>query len=126
MGDLGNIVADASGVAAGELRDEQVMLTGEQSVVGRSMIVFADEDDLGKGDNSQPGPPPVNGKCSKITGNAGARVAGGRERRVGDHARLAGLGAAARSWGGARCAGLRGGRPVRPRCEGGGVLAGLR
>ena len=34
------------------------------------------EDDLGKGDNSQPSPP-VNGKASKVTGNAGARIACG-------------------------------------------------
>jgi 2,3-bisphosphoglycerate-dependent phosphoglycerate mutase len=40
-------------------------------------MVHADEDDLGTGDNSEPGPPPVNGKASKATGNAGARIACG-------------------------------------------------
>jgi len=29
------------------------------------VMVHADPDDLGRGDNSQPGPPPVNGKASK-------------------------------------------------------------
>merc|ERR1712232_42204 len=41
------------------------------------MMVHADPDDLGNGDNSEPGPPPVNGKASKVTGNAGARIACG-------------------------------------------------
>eukprot|EP00971_Amphidinium_carterae_P175390 3476733-Amphidinium_carterae.1 len=43
-------------------------------------MVHADPDDLGKGDNSEPGgngKPPVNGKASKVTGNAGARIACG-------------------------------------------------
>lgn len=33
-------------------------------------MVHADPDDLGRGDNSEPGPPPVNGKASK----AGSQV----------------------------------------------------
>ena len=45
------------------------------------MMVHADSDDLGCGDNSQPGPLPVNGKCSKVTGNAGARVSCGAIRK---------------------------------------------
>ena len=47
-------------------------------------MVHADPDDLGKGDNSlagQPGPP-VNGKVSKITGNAGARIACGEIKAI--------------------------------------------
>ena len=42
--------------------------------------VHADPDDLGKGDNSEPGGsgvPPTNGKASLVTGNAGARIACG-------------------------------------------------
>jgi Cu-Zn family superoxide dismutase len=78
VGDLGNIVADDSGVATGKLVDHLVKLSGPTSVIGRSVMVHADEDDLGKGDNSDPiTRPPVNGKCSKVTGNAGARVACG-------------------------------------------------
>jgi Cu-Zn family superoxide dismutase len=41
-GDLGNIVADASGVAKGSLTDRLVMLSGEFSVIGRSIMVHAD------------------------------------------------------------------------------------
>jgi Cu-Zn family superoxide dismutase len=76
VGDLGNIVADADGVAEGVIIDHLIKLSGPYSVVGRSMMVHADPDDLGKGDNSQPSPP-VNGKASKVTGNAGARIACG-------------------------------------------------
>lgn len=77
VGDLGNIVANAKGVARGQIIDRLVKLDGETSVIGRSFMVHADEDDLGKGDNSEPGPPAVNGKASKVTGNAGARIACG-------------------------------------------------
>mmetsp|Transcript_20798 Transcript_20798/g.47523 ORF Transcript_20798/g.47523 Transcript_20798/m.47523 type:complete len:176 (-) Transcript_20798:336-863(-) len=77
VGDLGNIKAGPDGVAKGEIIDKLIKLEGEFTVVGRSMMVHADEDDLGTGDNSEPGPPPVNGKASKATGNAGARIACG-------------------------------------------------
>eukprot|EP00438_Fugacium_kawagutii_P006467 Skav206264 [mRNA] locus=scaffold265:209552:225439:- [translate_table: standard] len=79
VGDMGNIDADSSGVARGVLYDHLIRIIGpaEFSVLGRSVMVHADPDDLGRGDNSQPGPPPVNGKASKVTGNAGARVACG-------------------------------------------------
>lgn len=79
VGDMGNIEADANGVARGVLYDHLIKIIGpaEFSVVGRSVMVHADPDDLGRGDNSQPGPPPVNGKASKVTGNAGARIACG-------------------------------------------------
>ena len=42
-------------------------------------MVHADPDDLGKGDNSKAGEPgpPQNGCVSKVTGNAGARIACG-------------------------------------------------
>jgi len=74
---LGNIEPDSEGVAKGEMTDKLIKLEGETSVIGRSMMIHADEDDLGTGDNSEPGPPPVNGKASKATGNAGARIACG-------------------------------------------------
>jgi len=78
VGDLGNIEANAKGVARGAFVDTLIKLDGENSVIGRSIIVHEDEDDCGTGDNSEPGPPPVNGKCSKATGNAGARIACGK------------------------------------------------
>merc|ERR1711924_82411 len=75
VGDLGNIAPGPDGVAKGVIWDRLVELEGETSVIGRSFMVHADPDDLGRGDNSQPGPPLVNGKASKATGNAGARIA---------------------------------------------------
>merc|ERR1719498_1850307 len=77
VGDLGNIEPDKDGIALAKITDRLVTLIGEYSVIGRSFMVHADEDDLGRGDNSQPGPPAVNGKASKVTGNAGARIACG-------------------------------------------------
>ena len=76
VGDLGNIVAGDDGVAEGVIVDRLIKLSGPTSVIGRSMMVHVDPDDLGKGDNSQPSPP-VNGKASLVTGNAGARIACG-------------------------------------------------
>ena len=64
VGDLGNIVADSEGNATVEIVDELIKLTGEHSVVGRSLVVHADEDDLGRG----------NFEDSKTTGHAGARI----------------------------------------------------
>jgi len=60
-GDLGNVTANEEGIAHLEHFDKLIKLNGENSIIGRSIIVHADEDDL----TSQP------------TGNAGARVACG-------------------------------------------------
>jgi Cu-Zn family superoxide dismutase len=73
-GDLGNVAADATGRAQGSLRASLVHLFGPYTVVGRSVVIHQDPDDLGRGDSSEPG---VNGKTSKTTGNSGARVACG-------------------------------------------------
>ena len=67
VGDMGNIVAGEDGVAEGTLEDRLIMLSGEYTVIGRSIMVHADEDDLGKGGH----------ELSKTTGNAGARLACG-------------------------------------------------
>jgi Cu-Zn family superoxide dismutase len=67
VGDLGNVVADKDGVASGRLLDSLVKLSGPTCVVGRSMIVHADRDDLGLGGHA----------LSGTTGNAGSRVACG-------------------------------------------------
>ena len=83
VGDLGNITADLTGTAKGVIRSSLVKLSGAYSVMGRSIMVHQDEDDLGRGDNSQADvKPPVNGKVSKITGNAGARIACGEIKAV--------------------------------------------
>ena len=74
VGDLGNVKVAEDGSCTGGMRDHLVKLFGETTVIGRSMMVHADEDDLGRGDDSERG---VNGKTSKTTGNAGARIACG-------------------------------------------------
>lgn len=63
-GDLGNIEADASGVAKVNITDKQVSLVGDNSVIGRTLVVHADKDDLGEGGH----------ELSKTTGNAGGRL----------------------------------------------------
>ncbi|KAA8544139.1 hypothetical protein F0562_022225 [Nyssa sinensis] len=66
-GDLGNIVANADGVAEATIVDNQIPLTGPNSVVGRALVVHELEDDLGKGGH----------ELSLTTGNAGGRLACG-------------------------------------------------
>uniref|UniRef100_A0A060T9H0 Superoxide dismutase [Cu-Zn] n=1 Tax=Blastobotrys adeninivorans TaxID=409370 RepID=A0A060T9H0_BLAAD len=67
VGDLGNITTDASGLAKGEKRDLLVKLIGENSVIGRTVVVHGGTDDLGKGGHPD----------SLKTGNAGPRPACG-------------------------------------------------
>uniref|UniRef100_UPI00358F9CF7 superoxide dismutase [Cu-Zn]-like n=1 Tax=Myxine glutinosa TaxID=7769 RepID=UPI00358F9CF7 len=67
VGDLGNIEADCAGIAQVKISDKMVSLTGPNSVIGRTLVVHASPDDLGKGDNDE----------SLKTGNAGARLACG-------------------------------------------------
>ncbi|XP_015951758.1 superoxide dismutase [Cu-Zn], chloroplastic [Arachis duranensis] len=66
-GDLGNIVANADGVAEATIVDNQIPLSGPNSVVGRAFVVHELEDDLGKGGH----------ELSLTTGNAGGRLACG-------------------------------------------------
>ena len=66
-GDLGNIEAGADGIANVNISDTQIPLKGENSIVGRAIVVHADVDDLGKGGFED----------SKMTGHAGARLACG-------------------------------------------------
>jgi Cu-Zn family superoxide dismutase len=61
MGDMGNLEADESGKAHLEYVDSTIQLNGANSILGRSVIVHKNEDDL----KTQP------------TGNAGPRVACG-------------------------------------------------
>src|SRR6476620_8867905 len=60
-GDLGNLEADGSGKAHLELTDTMMTMSGQNSIIGRGVIVHEKEDDL----KSQP------------VGNAGGRIACG-------------------------------------------------
>ncbi|KAJ2901886.1 uncharacterized protein MKZ38_001278 [Zalerion maritima] len=67
VGDLGNIETDAQGNCKGSVNDKFVKLIGPESIVGRTVVVHAGTDDLGKGGNEE----------SLKTGNAGPRPACG-------------------------------------------------
>jgi len=58
IGDMGNIVADENGNATLDFTDKIITLNGLYTIIGRSIIVHADEDDL----------------VSQPSGNAGARI----------------------------------------------------
>ncbi|EFX86010.1 hypothetical protein DAPPUDRAFT_313514 [Daphnia pulex] len=66
-GDYGNILADASGVAKVDMVDTMTALSGPNSIIGRAMVVHANEDDLGRQNN----------EGSRTTGNSGPRIACG-------------------------------------------------
>ena len=68
VGDLGNVEFSADGTSKGEMISTVVKLFGPDSVIGRSFMVHADPDDLGKGGH----------ELSLTTGNAGARIACGK------------------------------------------------
>lgn len=67
MGDMGNIKTDEWGNGYYAREDDQISLFGAFTILGRSCVVHAGEDDLGQG--SHP--------LSKTTGNSGGRVACG-------------------------------------------------
>jgi len=67
VGDLGNIEPDVNGVVNKTLYDTKIKLSGKNSIIGRSVVIHADRDDLGKGGNAE----------SLKTGNAGKRIACG-------------------------------------------------
>ncbi|ERF69204.1 Superoxide dismutase [Endocarpon pusillum Z07020] len=67
VGDLGNFKTDGQGNAKGSVEDKHIKLIGEQSVLGRTIVIHAGTDDLGKGGTEE----------SKKTGNAGPRPACG-------------------------------------------------
>jgi len=65
IGDLGNIEADADGFALVDITDPVATLYGDRSIIGRSLVVHAGQDDLGTGGD----------EGSLATGNAGGRLA---------------------------------------------------
>ena len=64
VGDLGNLMTDAKGDSYFELVDNLVKLRGHFSVIGRSIVIHEDPDDLGKG----------NFPDSHTTGHSGKRI----------------------------------------------------
>ncbi|EMF13078.1 superoxide dismutase [Sphaerulina musiva SO2202] len=67
VGDLGNFKTDGQGNGKGSVQDKLIKLIGPESVLGRTVVVHAGTDDLGKGGHAE----------SKKTGNAGGRPACG-------------------------------------------------
>uniref|UniRef100_A0A8B8CFL3 Glutenin, high molecular weight subunit DX5-like n=1 Tax=Crassostrea virginica TaxID=6565 RepID=A0A8B8CFL3_CRAVI len=52
VGDLGNMLQSAQGVASTQFRDEVISLQGQGSILGRSLVVKLERDDEGTGTNS--------------------------------------------------------------------------
>lgn len=65
VGDLGNVEADLKGISRVAKIDQKVTLIGKFSVIGRSLVVHTNTDDLGTGLNRE----------SRKTGNSGGRLA---------------------------------------------------
>jgi len=65
VGDLGNLKADKNGNVNIKMTDDIIKLKGKANIIGRGLIIHADEDDLGNGLN----------ESSKINGNSGKRIA---------------------------------------------------
>jgi Cu-Zn family superoxide dismutase len=67
VGDYGNVLSDANGNIIATFNDTLSSLFGPFGIIGRTVVLHALVDDLGRGNNTD----------SKITGNAGARIACG-------------------------------------------------
>jgi Cu-Zn family superoxide dismutase len=66
VGDLGNLITDKFGCAKMQIVDDCIKLHGQKcNIIGRGLIIHADEDDLGEGGEPD----------SLTTGHAGARIA---------------------------------------------------
>jgi Cu-Zn family superoxide dismutase len=66
VGDLGNITTDKNGNCKIEFDDNMIKLRGyKQNIIGRSIVIHGQKDDLGKGGDDE----------SLKTGNAGKRIA---------------------------------------------------
>ena len=67
VGDLGNLEADINGNCEFNIVDDLIKLSGPYSIIGRSIVIHEDEDDLGLG----------NYEDSLTTGHSGKRLACG-------------------------------------------------
>ena len=65
VGDLGNLKTDNNGYAKYRMIDDCIKLKGKSNIIGRSLIIHADEDDCGNGGDV----------ISLANGNAGKRIA---------------------------------------------------
>jgi len=66
VGDLGNIETNSQGCVVAKRRDSMISLFNSKcNIVGRGLVIHADEDDLGRGGDKE----------SLITGNSGKRIA---------------------------------------------------
>ena len=66
VGDLGNLEADSNGRVRTKFVDRLIKLHGSKcNILGRGLVLHADSDDCGQGDNEE----------SLVTGNAGKRIA---------------------------------------------------
>ena len=66
VGDLGNLVTNANGIAHYRTVDDMIKLRGTKAnIIGRGLIIHADEDDCGLGGQED----------SLTTGHAGKRIA---------------------------------------------------
>ncbi|KAK1344381.1 hypothetical protein QTO34_014948 [Cnephaeus nilssonii] len=53
VGDLGNVTAGPNGVAEVLIEDSMIKLSGDHSIIGRTMVVHEKRDDLGRGGNDE-------------------------------------------------------------------------
>ena len=67
VGDLGNITVDESGSSTIHIVDTKTQLIGPHSIIGRSIVIYAGADDMGRGGHEN----------SLSTGNTGPRIAAG-------------------------------------------------
>ncbi|XP_066284863.1 uncharacterized protein [Branchiostoma lanceolatum] len=65
LGDWGNVEADSTGEVNAIIKDEVASMVGPYSIIGRTIVIHANEDDLGRGEKAE----------SKKTGNVGKRLA---------------------------------------------------
>lgn len=65
IGDFGNLKVNSQGKSTTSIRIKGLLVSDKNSILGRSLIIHAGEDDLGRGGDEE----------SKKTGNAGKRIA---------------------------------------------------
>jgi len=65
VGDLGNLKTDSQGKVNYRIYDDMIKLHGTANILGRGLIIHADTDDCGQGEN----------EASLLNGNAGKRIA---------------------------------------------------